>query len=76
MSDSAWTGAAVAAVTAGYALFSRRLATTAVSAPMVFAGVVPRSLTSGGSDREDSPPSSSGCSWWRNASRAFTSSAG
>lgn len=29
----------MAAVTAGYALFSRRLATTAVSAPMVFAGV-------------------------------------
>ncbi|MGP4051886.1 cation:proton antiporter [Streptomyces sp. 2A115] len=39
MSGSAWAGAAVAAVTAGYALFSRRLATTAVSAPMVFAGV-------------------------------------
>ncbi|MER5436544.1 cation:proton antiporter [Streptomyces sp. NPDC002588] len=38
MSDSAWTGAAVAAVTAGYALFSRRLATTPVSAPMVFTG--------------------------------------
>jgi len=35
---SAWAGAAVAAVTAGYALVSRRLATTAVSAPMVFAG--------------------------------------
>ncbi|WP_328400080.1 cation:proton antiporter [Streptomyces sp. NBC_00390] len=35
---SAWTGAAVAAVTAGYALFSRRLAATAVSAPMVFTG--------------------------------------
>ncbi|MFD5634606.1 hypothetical protein ACFWJM_10745 [Streptomyces sp. NPDC127077] len=28
----------MAAVTAGYALFSRRLATTAVSAPMVFTG--------------------------------------
>lgn len=39
MSDSAWTGVAVAAVTAGYALFSRRLATTAVSAPMVFTGI-------------------------------------
>ncbi|WP_329546148.1 cation:proton antiporter [Streptomyces sp. NBC_01356] len=38
MSGSAWTGAAVAAVTAGYALFSRRLATTVVSAPMVFTG--------------------------------------
>ncbi|NBE53176.1 cation:proton antiporter [Streptomyces boluensis] len=38
MSDSAWIGAAVAAVTAGYALFSRRLATTVVSAPMVFTG--------------------------------------
>jgi NhaP-type Na+/H+ or K+/H+ antiporter len=35
---SAWTGAAVAAVTAGYALVSRRLATVAVTAPMVFAG--------------------------------------
>lgn len=33
---SAWTGAAVAAVTAGYALFSRRLSSTPVSAPMVF----------------------------------------
>ncbi|MGW1886714.1 cation:proton antiporter [Streptomyces sp. NPDC001970] len=36
---SAWTGVAVAAVTAGYALFSRRLAATAVSAPMVFSGL-------------------------------------
>ena len=36
---SAWTGAAVAAVTAGYALFSRRLASTPVSAPMVFTGL-------------------------------------
>ena len=36
MSGGAWAGAAVAAVTAGYALVSRRLATTAVSAPMVF----------------------------------------
>ncbi|MFG2334374.1 cation:proton antiporter [Streptomyces sp. NPDC048604] len=36
MSGSAWTGAAVAAVTAGYALFSRRLSTTVVSGPMVF----------------------------------------
>ncbi|MGW1780252.1 cation:proton antiporter [Streptomyces sp. NPDC002143] len=35
---SAWTGAAVAAVTAGYALFSRRLAATPMSAPMVFTG--------------------------------------
>ncbi|MFD6552317.1 cation:proton antiporter [Streptomyces sp. NPDC058398] len=35
---STWTGAAVAAVTAGYALFSRRLATTPLSAPMVFTG--------------------------------------
>lgn len=35
---SAWAGAAVAAVTAGYALVSRRLSTTAVSGPMVFAG--------------------------------------
>ncbi|WP_327184468.1 cation:proton antiporter [Streptomyces sp. NBC_01334] len=35
---SAWTGAAVAAVTAGYALFSRRLVSTPVSAPMVFTG--------------------------------------
>ncbi|MFC8952456.1 cation:proton antiporter [Streptomyces sp. NPDC057101] len=34
---SAWTGAAVAAVTIGYGLFSRRLASTPVSAPMVFA---------------------------------------
>lgn len=34
----AWTGAAVAAVTVGYALFSRRLASTPVSAPMVFTG--------------------------------------
>ncbi|MDW4903934.1 cation:proton antiporter [Streptomyces sp. ADMS] len=39
MSGGAWTGAAVAAVTAGYALFSRRLSTTAVSAPMVFTGL-------------------------------------
>ncbi|MGI5427735.1 cation:proton antiporter domain-containing protein [Streptomyces sp. CA-179760] len=38
MSGSVWAGAAVVAVTAGYALFSRRLATTAVSAPMVFTG--------------------------------------
>ncbi|MFI6371493.1 cation:proton antiporter [Streptomyces sp. NPDC050546] len=38
MSGSAWAGAAVAAVTAGYALCSGRLATTAVSAPMVFTG--------------------------------------
>jgi len=33
---STWTGVAVAAVTGGYALFSHRLATTPVSAPMVF----------------------------------------
>ncbi|MEV1027103.1 cation:proton antiporter [Streptomyces sp. NPDC050264] len=39
MSDSAWTGAAVAAVTAGYALISGRLTMTAVSTPMVFTGV-------------------------------------
>ncbi|WP_435282955.1 cation:proton antiporter [Streptomyces koelreuteriae] len=38
MSGSVWAGAAVVAVTAGYALFSRRLATTVVSAPMVFTG--------------------------------------
>ncbi|WP_328411846.1 cation:proton antiporter [Streptomyces violaceus] len=38
VSGSVWAGAAVAAVTAGYALFSRRLATTVVSAPMVFTG--------------------------------------
>lgn len=36
MSGNAWAGAAVAAVTAGYALVSQRLATTAVSAAMVF----------------------------------------
>ncbi|MFI1395898.1 cation:proton antiporter [Streptomyces sp. NPDC020681] len=36
---SAWTAAAVATVTAGYALFSRRLSTTPVSAPMVFTGL-------------------------------------
>lgn len=35
---NAWTGAAVAAVTAGYALSSRRLSATPVSAPMVFNG--------------------------------------
>ncbi|MGW1514567.1 cation:proton antiporter [Streptomyces sp. NPDC002394] len=38
VSGSAWTGAAVAAVSAAYALVSRRLSTTAVSAPMVFTG--------------------------------------
>ncbi|MFB7605527.1 cation:proton antiporter [Streptomyces gardneri] len=38
MSGGAWAGAAVAAVTAGYALVSRRLSTTALSAPMVFTG--------------------------------------
>ncbi|MEU1377803.1 cation:proton antiporter [Streptomyces triculaminicus] len=39
---SAWAAAAVAAVTGGYALVSRRLASTAVSAPLVFtvAGVL------------------------------------
>ncbi|MEX2984288.1 cation:proton antiporter [Streptomyces sp. C36] len=39
---SAWATAAVAAVTGGYALVSRRLASTAVSAPLVFtaAGVL------------------------------------
>lgn len=39
MGDSAWAGVAVAAVTGGYALFSRRLASTVLSAPMVFTGV-------------------------------------
>ncbi|WP_037603542.1 cation:proton antiporter [Streptacidiphilus rugosus] len=38
MSDAAWTGAAVAAVAAGYSLVSRRLATTPVSSAMVFVG--------------------------------------
>lgn len=38
MSDASWTGAAVAGVAAGYALVSRRLAGTAVSAAMVFVG--------------------------------------
>jgi sodium/hydrogen antiporter len=38
VSSAAWAGPAVAAVTAGYALLSRRLATTAVSGPMVFTG--------------------------------------
>ncbi|MGW5781743.1 cation:proton antiporter domain-containing protein [Streptomyces sp. NPDC003863] len=38
MSGGGWAGAAVVAVTAGYALVSRRLSTTAVSAPMVFTG--------------------------------------
>ncbi|MFH8623289.1 cation:proton antiporter [Streptomyces vietnamensis] len=36
MSGGVWTGAAVATVTAGYALVSRRLAGTVVTAPMVF----------------------------------------
>ncbi|MGF1429863.1 cation:proton antiporter [Kitasatospora sp. LaBMicrA B282] len=36
MSDTTWTGAVVAGVVAGYALVSRRLAGTPVSAPMVF----------------------------------------
>lgn len=35
---SAWTGAAVAAVTAGYALCSRRLSTTPITSAMVFTG--------------------------------------
>ncbi|MEV4503480.1 cation:proton antiporter domain-containing protein [Streptomyces klenkii] len=34
--NGGWAVAAVAAVTGGYALFSRRLATSSVSAPMVF----------------------------------------
>ncbi|MFB7589960.1 cation:proton antiporter [Streptomyces sp. NPDC056169] len=38
MSSGAWTGAAVAAVTAAYALGSRRLSTTPVSSAMVFVG--------------------------------------
>ncbi|MEU9053593.1 cation:proton antiporter [Streptomyces sp. NPDC048384] len=36
MSSGAWTGAAVAAVTAAYALSSRRLSTTPISSGMVF----------------------------------------
>ncbi|MFI5645409.1 cation:proton antiporter [Kitasatospora sp. NPDC051705] len=35
----AWTAAAVAAVTGGYGLFSRRLASTPLSAPMLFTGL-------------------------------------
>ncbi|MGI5454804.1 cation:proton antiporter [Streptomyces sp. CA-249302] len=38
MSDTAWTGLAVAGVTAAYALTSRRLSRTPVSAAMVFVG--------------------------------------
>jgi NhaP-type Na+/H+ or K+/H+ antiporter len=38
MSDTAWTGAAVAGIAAAYALGSRRLAGTPLSAPMVFVG--------------------------------------
>ncbi len=38
MSSEAWTGVAVAGVTAAYALGSRRLATTPVSSAMVFVG--------------------------------------
>ncbi|WP_371634800.1 cation:proton antiporter [Streptomyces zaomyceticus] len=38
MSSGAWTGAAVATVTAAYALGSRRLSTTPVSSAMVFVG--------------------------------------
>lgn len=35
---NAWTGVAVAAVTAGYALASKRIAVTPVTAPMIFTG--------------------------------------
>ncbi|WP_329620493.1 sodium:proton antiporter [Streptomyces sp. NBC_01255] len=38
MSSGAWTGAAVAAVTAAYALGSRRLSSTPISSAMVFVG--------------------------------------
>ncbi|MGF0175959.1 cation:proton antiporter [Streptomyces sp. Marseille-Q5077] len=38
MSSGAWTGAAVATVTAAYALGSRRLSTTPISSGMVFVG--------------------------------------
>lgn len=38
MSSGAWTGAAVATVTAAYALGSRRLSTTPISSAMVFVG--------------------------------------
>ncbi|MBF9068059.1 cation:proton antiporter [Streptacidiphilus fuscans] len=38
MSDTAWTGVAVAGIAAAYALTSRRLASTPVSAAMVFVG--------------------------------------
>ncbi|MCX4704440.1 sodium:proton antiporter [Streptomyces sp. NBC_01373] len=38
MSSGAWTGAAVAAVTAAYALGSRRLSSTPLSSAMVFVG--------------------------------------
>ncbi|MFF4233641.1 cation:proton antiporter [Streptomyces sp. NPDC001820] len=38
MSSGAWTGVAVAGVTAAYALFSRRLASTPLSSAIVFVG--------------------------------------
>ncbi|WP_243638903.1 cation:proton antiporter [Streptacidiphilus pinicola] len=38
MSDTAWTGVAVAGIAAAYALASRRLAVTPVTAPIVFVG--------------------------------------
>ncbi|MEY9875611.1 NhaP-type Na+/H+ or K+/H+ antiporter [Streptacidiphilus sp. MAP12-33] len=38
MSDTAWTGAAVAGIAAAYALASRRLGGTPVTAPIVFVG--------------------------------------
>ncbi|MFH8387622.1 hypothetical protein ACH4E7_43215 [Kitasatospora sp. NPDC018058] len=38
MSDAGWAGVAVAGVTAAYALASRRLAGTPVSAAIVFVG--------------------------------------
>ncbi|MEV7774366.1 cation:proton antiporter [Kitasatospora sp. NPDC086791] len=38
-SSGAWTAAAVATFTGGYALFSRRLASTPLSAPMLFTGL-------------------------------------
>ncbi|WP_157856457.1 MULTISPECIES: hypothetical protein [Streptomyces] len=38
MSSGAWAGAAVATITAAYALGSRRLSTTPISSAMVFVG--------------------------------------
>ena len=38
MSSGTWTAAAVSGITAAYALTSRRLSTTPVSAAMVFVG--------------------------------------